>query len=104
METDLQQGHHHGLTSQDGPTAAFYPQKAESPESDSCRVPRREAMGVVGALTDGGDDRGCKNHRVGPVPVVEGLVPHDGHALSRCIRHYLKRQQSQRTSEVLDSV
>lgn len=43
-------------------------------------------------LTDGSDDCGCKNHCVGPVPVVEGLVACDGHALSCSIRYHLKRE------------
>lgn len=41
-------------------------------------------------LTNGSDDRGCKNHCVGPVPVVEGLIPRNGHTLSCSIRYYLE--------------
>lgn len=48
-------------------------------------------------LTDGSDDGGRKNHCVGPVPVVEGLVPCDGHALSCSIRYYLKRERQCRS-------
>lgn len=44
------------------------------------------------ALTDGSDDGGCKNHCIGPVPVVEGLVPCDGHALICSIRYHLNRE------------
>lgn len=43
-------------------------------------------------LTNGGDNGGCKDHCIRPVPVVEGLVPCDGHTLSCSIRYHLNRE------------
>lgn len=59
-----------------------------------------------GTLTDGSDDSGCKNHRIGPVPVVEGLVPCDGHALTSSIGYDLERDnggQRRQTNKRLSS-
>lgn len=53
----------------------------------------RTAVTYTAERTDGGDDGGCKDDGVRPVPVIKGLASSDGDPLACSIRHHLSNKK-----------